>query len=275
MKTIFIQFVILLIFALQSNFVLGQLFIDLEPAKLKVIYNLTWQQDSLNPFRLREEKMVLLLGNQYSSFLSYGSYFIDSIVKVHPNMDIITFRQFNAPRSAHQFRVKKNFLEGQIITTDRVFSDVFVYTEPMSKINWKITGETSQIKGYRVQKATTHYGGRTWEAWFTEAIPFNDGPYKFSGLPGLILKVQDARGHYIFEIESIHTTNEKVYFRQLSSTIQTTKAQFLEIRKRFSQEAANMIRASGVPLHQDQIDNLERAAQNMRRDNNPIELTAD
>ena len=135
MKTIFIQLAILLIFALQSNFVLGQLFIDLEPAKLKVIYNLTWQQDSLNPFRLREEKMVLLLGNQYSSFLSYGSYFIDSIVKVHPNMDIITFRQFNAPRFAHHFRVKKNFLEGQIITTDRVFSDVFVYTEPMSKIN--------------------------------------------------------------------------------------------------------------------------------------------
>ncbi len=46
-------------------------------------------------------------------------------------------------------------------------------------------------------------GGRLWEAWFSPDLPFSEGPYKFSGLPGLIMKVKDARGHYEFTINSL------------------------------------------------------------------------
>ena len=274
MKIAHVQLVIVLILTLQSNFSYG--INKIEPAKLKVIYNLTWQEDSLNPYHLRDEKMVLLVGNQHSLFISSGTYFRDSLNRT-PNFTIEFFVQsnFQQSRTHHFFRILKNFNTSQITTIDRLFTGRLFYIENMNDIRWKLTSEMSQIKGYSVQKATTNFGGRTWEAWFTEAIPFKDGPYKFSGLPGLILKVQDTRGHYVFEIVSIQTTNQNIYFMDLSNIVQTTKAQFLEIQRKLSQDAANMIRASGVPLHQDQIDNLERAAQNMRRDNNPIELTAD
>ncbi|WP_262892927.1 hypothetical protein [Kaistella flava (ex Peng et al. 2021)] len=32
---------------------------------------------------------------------------------------------------------------------------------------------------YKVQKATTTFGGKKWVAYFTRDIPFTDGPYKF------------------------------------------------------------------------------------------------
>lgn len=266
---------IIIPFLIQSFFAFSQ-FSQLETAKLKCYFLLTWQEDSLNPFHIREEKMVLLLGNQTSLFCSYGSYFLDSVVQKNANMNVETYRQLNAPRRfAHHFRVMKNFLAGQITTSDRVFSDAYIYNEPMSKIQWKLTNETSQIKGYSVQKATTNFGGRVWEAWFAESIPFKDGPYKFSGLPGLILKIQDNKGHYIFEIESIQATNENVYTRHLSNDIQTNKRQFIEIQKKFSQDAAGSILTSGVPLHQSQNADLKIIEDNMRRRNNPIELTAD
>ena len=275
MKIAHVQLVIVLILTFQSNFSLGQ-GEKIEPANLRVFYNLTWQEDSLNPYHLQDEKMVLLIGDQYSMFLPYGAYFRDSVRRTTPNFDMQAFFQSNISRMPfHFFRIKKNFNTGQITTSDRLISGGFFYNENMNDIRWQLTNETSQIKGYRVQKATTNFGGRTWEAWFTETIPFRDGPYKFSGLPGLILKVRDTRGHYIFEIVSINTTNENIYFRNLSNLTETNKRQFFELRRKFSQDAANMIRASGVPLHQDQIDNLRIVEENMRRRNNPIELSAD
>lgn len=71
------------------------------------------------------------------------------------------------------------------------------------KINWKIFTEQESILGYMAQKATTFFGGREWTAWFTSEISIPDGPYKFYGLPGLILKISDKTNTHSFEIISI------------------------------------------------------------------------
>lgn len=63
--------------------------------------------------------------------------------------------------------------------------------EEKAEIKWNILQETAKIENYNCQKATTKFGGRTWEAWFSKDLPFPDGPYKFHGLPGLIVKLQD------------------------------------------------------------------------------------
>jgi GLPGLI family protein len=62
------------------------------------------------------------------------------------------------------------------------------------KLEWKILPDQQKIGEYKVQKATTSFGGRDWTAWFTTDIPIQDGPYVFYGLPGLIVKIEDATG---------------------------------------------------------------------------------
>ena len=61
------------------------------------------------------------------------------------------------------------------------------------ELNWKILPETIVITNLNCQKAEVEYGGRQWIAWFTSEIPISDGPYKFRGLPGLIIEVFDDK----------------------------------------------------------------------------------
>lgn len=67
-------------------------------------------------------------------------------------------------------------------------------------INWKIENETKKYNDYNLQKATADFGGRHWIAWFNKEIPFNEGPYKFRGLPGLIFEIQDDKNNFIYKL---------------------------------------------------------------------------
>ena len=69
------------------------------------------------------------------------------------------------------------------------------------KFNWSILSDKVKIGTYTTQKATTEFGGRKWTAWFSTDIPFQDGPYKFYGLPGLSVKIEDDGGNYSWELK--------------------------------------------------------------------------
>ena len=72
--------------------------------------------------------------------------------------------------------------------------------ETYDEVQWNVLAEKKTIAQFTVQKATTNFGGRNWEAWFTTDIPFQEGPYKFRGLPGLIVELSDTQEHYIFQL---------------------------------------------------------------------------
>lgn len=93
------------------------------------------------------------------------------------------------------YKIYKKYPEMTSSYMDRISKNNFVYDEDI-KLNWKILTDKEKIAGYNAQKATTEFGGRQWTAWFTTDLPFQDGPYKFSGLPGLIVKVEDADKNY-------------------------------------------------------------------------------
>ncbi len=70
----------------------------------------------------------------------------------------------------------------------------------MDKINWAIADEIKKVENYTLQKATTKFGGRSWTAWFCKDIPFNEGPFKLRGLPGLIFELSDAKKNFLYTL---------------------------------------------------------------------------
>ncbi|MBQ0046109.1 MAG: GLPGLI family protein [Prevotellaceae bacterium] len=90
----------------------------------------------------------------------------------------------------------------------------YAYQES-EELKWTLLDDTLTITGYLCHKAQTTYGGRTWYAYYTEDIPTTAGPWKLKGLPGLIVKTEDAENIFSFEMfeltqQSIAITNPAV-----------------------------------------------------------------
>lgn len=58
-------------------------------------------------------------------------------------------------------------------------------------LDWDIStsSETIEIQGFKCREARVQFRGSVYVAYFTDEIPIPFGPWKFSGLPGLILQV--------------------------------------------------------------------------------------
>ena len=90
-------------------------------------------------------------------------------------------------------------------------SSFFVYSDSVPSMEWNFSDEnTDSIMGYDCHKATVEFAGRSYTAWFTPEIPLPFGPYKFGGLPGLILKVEDAEQQFVWEAVGFERTNAPI-----------------------------------------------------------------
>lgn len=92
---------------------------------------------------------------------------------------------------------------------------VLCYPSEWEEINWVYTTDKSvRLHGYTCSMATTKYAGREYIAWYTLDVPISYGPYKFYGLPGLIVKLEESSGMYIWEMCSLDRKSAPIYSYQ-------------------------------------------------------------
>lgn len=64
--------------------------------------------------------------------------------------------------------------------------------------DWQLQDGDSIVCSYPCHKATATFRGRTWTVWYTLGLPYSDGPWKFCGLPGLVLYAYDSEDKFRF-----------------------------------------------------------------------------
>lgn len=166
----------------------------------KIIYDFKWKTEEQSK-DYNTELTALLKNEENSYFESLAKFKYDSIKTKLVNEGS---RSFPSPKIQWKLQtlISKDLKSQTTITEENFFDKVYLTTYKC-KPTWKIQKEKSELFNYKVQKAETDFGGRQWIAWFTNEIPISDGPYKFFGLPGLILKISDSEENFIFEIKGL------------------------------------------------------------------------
>jgi len=110
---------------------------------------------------------------------------------------------------------EKYFVNSKVtINQKNSFGQDFLVNTP--KVNWILSNISKKIGQYECYKATTEVEKRNSSgisikkitAWFCPKIPFNFGPKYYSGLPGLIVKLQD-RNYIEYELVKIEKTKKR------------------------------------------------------------------
>ena len=242
-----------------------------------VMYELTFREDTAHLDCYRTENHMLSIGKKrdVSSFRGYGTYrhnmelkkagdsgLTEELIKTGRIGKVFS----DVPSSAIRCSIFKNMTSKNITTIDHIYMQgMYEYEESFNAFNWQITAETDTINNYVCQKAICDFGGRTWEAWFTSELPFSDGPYKFCGLPGLILNIADTENHYSWKFLSIERPSElMMVYEVINDRIQTTMEGFFKLQKRY--KVSHTIGDATT-----NNDFVKKAVEYERAKNNPIE----
>lgn len=245
-------------------------------------YEVVYKPDSLVS-EYNTEHMTLKHFDKKSYFYNETKFQLDSI---YDRVTAEFLKTGIAPQVSLKYELNfgtyKDFSKNKIYTIQNVNVQNFIYQEPNENIDWEILNEYKTIVNYNCRKATAFWKGRKWEVWYTEDIPIQDGPYKFKGLPGLILEVMDSKKDYHFYAKGIRKQYEKI---EIPSTfIKISKEKYEKFKEKLIKDPATSTRASvnynvkmtgsdGKPMsYNDLFDKIIKQFNDfMNSHNNPIE----
>lgn len=223
-------FVIILILTLLLYPILGYS----QSADYVIYYDFHGVKDTTTLAPHSADTYMLYRVDQISRFVNRDRYIQDSLTALflseNPDPSQLGFAMTQKSvdlfiGKVHEFRAKHNFKLQSDMRVDKNFTQglLMLYAEhslPMKwmrdsiELLWKIHPKKEKYRGYQVQLASTTYGGRNYKVRFTQELPINDGPFVFSGLPGLIVSAEDDRGWFRFEIMDLQIGNTSVYFKE-------------------------------------------------------------
>ncbi len=267
-----------------SSFAFSQEVLD--KAQYRFYYDYAWEFDTLTYNDTREDLIILQLGQHISKSYSYHTFRSDSLRATPDGRKVFSESLYKVVREQMArgerpdppyYRrmgtmVYKNHPEGEMTVTDAIGGSYYIYPDELHAQSWHITDSIKTILDYTCQMAVSDFRGRRWTAWFAPDIPISDGPWKFSGLPGLIMEAHDSKKHFHFTIAGIENVeNDPIVFSPVvleygvfGKHEETTRIAFLRGRYRY---VHNIPEITNAQLGMDLFD----ASSSSSRTNDSIE----
>lgn len=193
---------------------------------------------------------------QYSShFEEVNEDNLAKWLKEHPNSSAVPpTRWIQGYKPDHwieyqysNIKVKGNLLEEWAAMPRAIEEDNMMYTEEFPLQSWKIEPETHIVCGYKCQKAICRWRGRDYVAWFTTEIPVSAGPWKFGGLPGLIMKISDSKNDYSWEAVAVNKGSFPIYGARRKKYVKSTREKVQKLQRELNE---NYFKTTGASVIQ-------------------------
>lgn len=202
----------------------------------RFIYEYKLISDSTKKDETKTELMFLDISKKGSKFYSRDRYISDSLIQVQSKNQNLDFSKIKF--GIISYVVEKSYPDYNILFFNRLDMDEYKVSDER-KLNWKILPDKEKIGEFNTQKAVADFAGRQWTGWFVTDIPIQDGPYKFHGLPGLIVKIEDKTNSHSYNLKEIknlkdeewtNETDKKRFGALISLSEDKYKKQFLDSR---------------------------------------------
>lgn len=231
--------ILLLIGLITSASVFAQ--VETYTTDYKILYEADYLR-YLDAENRRSETLYLFTGAEGSVFINHNKANAEEIQQKMKNISrsgAVDLSETGYQTTVFHNLIYKNYKNNEVWGTQEIAKKDYAYKEEAAPLAWEISNETKTYEEYEVQKATTSFAGRDYVAWFTLEIPIADGPYVFSGLPGLIVELYDTEEHYIFSLLSVEKLSEPKNF-ELNMRNKVSKNKFNEIKEKIKQNATTL-----------------------------------
>lgn len=224
----------------------------LEQPQVELIFDYIASDPEINTSR--EEYRILLIGREYALFKDYNQYRLDSLFQ-HRDKSKITNKDYHDIRYATVPWAKspyilKNMKEGTMLVRDRISPDNYFYDEGIIDFHWKMEDGTKTVCGHTCQKATCAFRGRNWTAWYAVDIPQSQGPWKFGGLPGLIMLVEDSLREHVFTVVSIRKGTKDYMISRIEGEydFKTNREWFIKTQRKMMEDPLGYMQSTGLVI---------------------------
>lgn len=176
----------------------------------------------------------------------------------------ITIAQKRIELDATKYYIKKD--DNIIYFTQEFKNEKSIVKDSLPNFDWDITGvETKKIGDFLCKKATTNFRGSQIVAWYSEELNIPFGPWKFKGLPGLILElynVNDTSIHHWTATKIIYPYDKKVQFTndsilpiiKYATVVENMEAKIKEQMKRMRSRVPQGVTISETKLNRTGIE---------------------
>lgn len=191
----------------------------------RVRYTYLNNTDTLKGGKTRTENMLLFVGKNASLYTSYSKIIYElsedqksrarAMARAGSGSTPIAVK---IDKSAGDWLSKTNYLffrkEKKVITKEDIIGFGYLIEEPLPELIWQITKDTATFSGLHCQKALATLDGKNWIAWFAPSLPFQSGPWKLQGLPGLIIAAADQQNSVQFQFAGFEKASPGDFVRE-------------------------------------------------------------
>lgn len=181
--------------------------IEVKSQKIKADFFITYDVEYPIYKKKNTEQFLLFVNTKenLSYYTSTNKYVLDSLKENNSfKGDVMSEIAYDTALGEEVLKRNNNFTVYEKIVDTKV-----KYNESAS-LKWVILKDTRKYSGYNTRKAYTVAYGRKWIAWYAENLPLNYGPYKFCGLPGLIINMYDDKAEYFFTLSLLKRKEKSV-----------------------------------------------------------------
>jgi GLPGLI family protein len=137
------------------------------------------------------------------------------------------------PTSEPSSFVIKNKNSGIFYVKFKVDHQNFYFSDTANLMHWQLTEDTLTLLGHLCYSAKTSFRGRNFIAYYTPDIPLDDGPWKFSGLPGLILYAASENKQFVWVAEKIESDASTKNLFAPNELLQKNYLTWLEFQQKY------------------------------------------